>query len=245
MVRTRLDIELEQRGHARSRARARDAILRGTVTVNGQLASKPNQQVSGDDLIEVSDPTAEYVSRAAVKLIAGLEAGAVEVSGKVCADIGASTGGFTQVLLERGAAKVYAIDVGHDQLAGEIEQDDRVVSLPDTDARTLTRQTVGEPIELLVSDVSFISIVKALPAALSLCATDARAVVLFKPQFEVGPDHVGKNGIVIGGQAAAEAKERAIRFVEGAGFSLLGEVPSPIAGGDGNKEIVLVFRRIR
>ncbi len=119
--RIRLDLALEQRGLVQSRARARDAILRGTVTVNGVAAAKPSQMVGDDDRVDLNDPAGRYVSRAALKLIAGLDAGAIDVAGKICLDVGASTGGFTQVLVERGAAKVYAIDVGRDQLHGEIQ----------------------------------------------------------------------------------------------------------------------------
>lgn len=243
MSRIRLDLMLEQRGLMPSRARARDAILRGTVSVNGVRAKKPNQMVGEDDALTLDDPAAGYVSRAALKLIAGLGAGAIDVAGKTCLDVGSSTGGFTQVLLERGAARVFAVDVGHDQLHASLRGDARVVSLEGTNARDLDRELVPDPVDLMVSDVSFVSLTKVLAAPLRLCKPDAQAVLLFKPQFEVGRDFVGKGGIVTDTQAAARAMGDVVRFVEGHGFALKTQVASPIAGGDGNIETVLVFGR--
>jgi 23S rRNA (cytidine1920-2'-O)/16S rRNA (cytidine1409-2'-O)-methyltransferase len=241
--RTRLDLALEQRGLMPSRARARDAILRGTVSVNGAPAKKPNQMVGTDDVLTLDDPAAGYVSRAALKLIAGLEAGNIDAAGKVCLDVGASTGGFTQVLLERGAARVFAVDVGHDQLHESLRRDPRVVSLEGVNARELDREIIPETIDLVVSDVSFVSVTKVLAAALGLCGPKAEAVVLFKPQFEVGREFVGKGGIVSDLGASERAMAEVVAFVEGAGFALRARVLSPIAGGDGNLETVLVFGR--
>lgn len=243
MSRIRLDLALEQRGLMPSRARARDAILRGTVSINGVPAKKPNQMVDDGDALTLDDPAAGYVSRAALKLIAGLEAGGVDPAGKVCLDVGASTGGFTQVLTERGAARVYAVDVGHGQLHERLRAEPRVVSLEGTNARELDRETIPEPVALLVSDVSFVSVTKVLAAPLGLCAPEAEAVVLFKPQFEVGREFVGKGGIVSDTEANARALGEVVAFVEGLGFALRTQVVSPIAGGDGNVETVLVFGR--
>ncbi|WP_338722425.1 TlyA family RNA methyltransferase [Devosia sp. XK-2] len=243
MSRIRLDLALEQRGLMPSRARARDAILRGTVSVNGAAAKKPNQMVGADDILTLDDPAAGYVSRAALKLIAGLEAGAVDPKGKICLDIGSSTGGFTQALLERGAAKVFAVDVGHEQLHPSLREDDRVVSLEGVNARDLNRSTIPDPVTLLVSDVSFVSLTKVLAAPLGLCAPEAEAVILFKPQFEVGREFVGKGGIVTDAEATERALADVIGFVESAGLKLRTKVTSPIAGGDGNVETVLVFSR--
>jgi len=242
--RIRLDLALEQRGLMPSRARARDAILRGTVMVNGEPARKPNQMVGEADALTLNDPAAGYVSRAALKLIAGLDISAVEVSGRTCLDVGSSTGGFTQVLLERGAAKVYAVDVGHDQLHQRLRDDARVVSLEGTNARELDREIIPDAIDLLVSDVSFVSLTKVLAAPLALCGPAAQAVILFKPQFEVGRDFVGKGGIVTDLPASERAMADVIAFVEGAGFVLQARAVSPIAGGDGNVETVLVFARV-
>lgn len=243
MSRIRLDLALEQRGLLPSRARARDAILRGTVSVNGAPAKKPNQMVGDDDVLSLEDPASGYVSRAALKLIAGLEAGAVSVAGKTCLDVGSSTGGFTQVLLERGAAKVFAVDVGHEQLHESLRRDPRVVSLEGTNARDLDPDLIPEPIDLLVSDVSFVSLTKVLAAPLALCGPKAEAVILYKPQFEVGREFVGKGGIVSDNAASERALGAVVAFVEGAGFALRQTVISPIAGGDGNVETVLVFGR--
>lgn len=241
--RIRLDLALEQRGLLPSRARARDAILRGTVTINGVAASKPHQLVGQSDKLALSDPAASYVSRAALKLVAGLDAGGIDPSGKTCLDVGASTGGFTQVLMERGAARIYAVDVGHDQLHARLKGSARVVSMEGTNARDLTAEQIPEPIDLLVSDISFVSVTKVLAAPLALCGPEAAAVILFKPQFEVGRSNVGKGGIVTDETAIAAALAEVIAFVEAQGFRHRLSVPSPIAGGDGNVETVLVFGR--
>ena len=225
---------LEHRGLMPRRARARDAILRGTVTVNGEKAKKPNQMVGADDVLALDDPAAGYVSR---------DAGGIDVAGKVCLDVGSSTGGFTQVLIERGAAKVYAVDVGHDQLHESLRRNARVVSLEGTNARELDRETIADTIDLLVSDVSFVSVTKVLAVPLGLCGPNAEAVVLFKPQFEVGRDFVGSGGIVRDAEATERALGEVVAFIEGAGFVLRKRVVSPIAGGDGNVETVLVFGR--
>ena len=243
MSRVRLDLALEQRGLMPSRARARDAILRGTVSVNGEAAKKPNQMVGEADVLTLEDPAAGYVSRAALKLIAGLDAGEVDVAGKTCLDVGSSTGGFTQVLLERGAARVYSVDVGHGQLHESLRANPRVASLEGTNARELDRTLITDPVDVLVCDVSFVSVTKVLAAPLALCGPGAAAIVLFKPQFEVGRNFVGKGGIVSDEAAEARAKSEVIGFVVSQGFTLMAEVVSPIAGGDGNVETVLVFRR--
>ncbi len=240
MTRQRLDRAIEARGLLPSRARARDAVLRGTVSINGTPASKPSQMVAETDEIAVADAAAAYVSRAALKLIAGLDAGGIDVAGKNCLDIGSSTGGFTQVLLQRGAAKVIAVDVGHEQMVEPLRSDKRVTLLEDFNARDLTRAEAPDPIDLLVCDVSFVSIEKVLAAPLALCEPGAKAVLLFKPQFEVGREHVGKGGIVTNAEAIGEAKLRIALFLRTQGWQFITETPSPIAGGDGNREIVIV-----
>jgi 23S rRNA (cytidine1920-2'-O)/16S rRNA (cytidine1409-2'-O)-methyltransferase len=241
--RIRLDLALEQRGLVPSRARARDAILRGTVTINGVVAHKQNQMVARDDKLALSDPAANYVSRAALKLVAGLDAGQIEVAGKTCIDVGASTGGFTQVLMERGASRIYAVDVGHGQLHERLKGSERVVSMEGVNARDLTPELIPEPIDVLVSDVSFVSVIKVLAGPLALCPPTADAVVLFKPQFEVGRPNVGKGGIVTNEPAIATALQDVIAFMAAQGFAHRQSVTSPIAGGDGNVETVLIFRR--
>lgn len=241
--RIRLDLALEQRGLLPSRARARDAILRGTVTVNGVTAAKPHQMVGPTDTLALSDPAANYVSRAALKLVAGLDAGGISAEGKTCLDVGASTGGFTQVLMERGARRIYAVDVGHDQLHQRLKGSDRVVSMEGVNARDLNAEIIPEPIDLIVSDISFVSVTKVLDAPLALCAEAADAVILFKPQFEVGRNNIGKGGIVTDETAIESAMAEVIAFIEARWFRHRLSVPSPIAGGDGNKETVLVFGR--
>ena len=241
--RIRLDLALEQRGLVPSRARARDAILRGTVTINGVEAVKPHQMVGRDDKLALSDPAANYVSRAALKLVAGLDAGGIDPSGRTCLDVGASTGGFTQVLMERGARRIYAVDVGHDQLHARLRGSDRVVGMEGVNARDLTPELIPEPIDLLVSDVSFVSVTKVLAAPLALCAPAADAVILFKPQFEVGRRNVGKGGIVTDQAAIDTALVDVVAFMAEHGFAHRRSETSPIAGGDGNVETVLVFGR--
>jgi 23S rRNA (cytidine1920-2'-O)/16S rRNA (cytidine1409-2'-O)-methyltransferase len=241
--RSRLDQALEARGLTPSRARARDAIRRGTVEVNGAVAKRPSQPVGPGDVITLDDPAAAYVSRAALKLIAGLDAGAIDPAGMVCLDLGASTGGFTQVLLERGAARVYAVDVGHGQLHPDLRDDARVISLEGVNGRDLGRDLVPEPIDLIVSDVSFVSILKVIFPVLALAAPGAVAVLLIKPQFEVGRQHVGKGGIVNDDAAVVAAIERITAAMGEAGWGRFFAVASPIAGGDGNRETVAGFRR--
>jgi 23S rRNA (cytidine1920-2'-O)/16S rRNA (cytidine1409-2'-O)-methyltransferase len=175
--------------------------------------------------------------------VAGLEAGGIDPAGLVCLDIGASTGGFTQVLLERGAARIHAVDVGHGQLHPRLRDHERVASREGVNARDLTAGTIPDPIDLLVCDISFVSVAKVLAAPLALCGPDARAVILFKPQFEVGRPHIGKGGIVTDQDAIDAALAEVIAFVAAQGFVHRHSVPSPIAGGDGNLETVLVFGR--
>ena len=243
MSRTRLDIALEQRGLVPSRARARDAILRGTVSVNGHLASKPNQQVSDSDVIALDDPAAGYVSRSALKLIAGLDSTGFSPRGKVCLDLGASTGGFTQVLAEREAKRIYAVDVGHGQLHPDVERLDNVVSLEGVNAKDLGPELIGEPIEMLVCDISFVSLSKVIEAPSALCAPGAEAILLIKPQFEVGRDHIGKGGIVQPGPHVEEAVAAVIAKMSNLGWILVARTPSPLKGGDGNIEQLAAFRR--
>ncbi|SDO39774.1 23S rRNA (cytidine1920-2'-O)/16S rRNA (cytidine1409-2'-O)-methyltransferase [Filomicrobium insigne] len=239
-MRQRLDQELVARGLARTRAQARDLILRGEVFVAGQAAAKPSQPVAADTEITITGDSAHYVSRGALKLIAGLDAFGFDPAGCVAIDVGASTGGFTQVLLERGAAKVYAVDVGRDQLHEELGEDPRVTKLESTDIRDLTADTVQEPVTALVADVSFISLKKALPAVLDLTAPGAWLVALVKPQFEVGREAVGKGGIVRDSvQRQTAADDIAAWIGARQGWRLSGIVESPISGGDGNKEFLL------
>ncbi|WP_417670706.1 TlyA family RNA methyltransferase [Roseibium sp.] len=244
MSKQRLDQHLVDLNHFPSRARARDAILRGTVRVNDSPCLKPAQKVAADAKIDVADPASSYVSRAALKLIAGLDAYHIDVSGKTCLDIGASTGGFTQVLLERGAAKVHAIDVGHDQLHESLSNDRRVCRRDGLNARDLTLEDLGgDHPQVLVSDVSFISLKLALPPALALAAPGAVGVFLIKPQFEAGRENIGKGGLVdpqIAEQTATTLKD----WLDSVPGWTAGElIPSPVKGGDGNAEWLLLGRK--
>jgi 23S rRNA (cytidine1920-2'-O)/16S rRNA (cytidine1409-2'-O)-methyltransferase len=239
--RLRLDELLVRRGLFASRSRARDAIARGAVMVDGRAAGKPGQPTALDAGIAVDDPARGYVSRAALKLAAGLDAFALDPAGTVALDIGASTGGFTQVLIERGAAKIFAVDVGHGQLAAGLAADPRVTSLEKLNARDLTAGHLdGAAPGFVVADVSFISLKLALPPALRLAAPGARCVLLIKPQFEAGRAAIGKGGL-LRDPAEGEAIAAALAQWLGAepGWRALGTVPSPIEGGDGNREFLL------
>lgn len=243
MPRVRLDEVLVRRGLAPSRARARDAILRGRVSVDGRPAAKPGSAVPDDAAIDVDDPALEWVSRAALKLVSGLDTFAFDVAGKTCLDIGASTGGFTQVLLARGAARIHAIDVGHGQLAPEVAEDPRVVSHEGVNARALTAADIADPIAVVVCDVSFISLRLALPPALALAEPGAMLVALVKPQFEVGREALGKGGIVRDPAEGERVAHAIADWLAAQGWTVLGRIASPIAGGDGNREFLLGARK--
>ncbi|MEX0644316.1 MAG: TlyA family RNA methyltransferase, partial [Parvularculaceae bacterium] len=201
---------------------------------------KPSANVYDGAKISVSGDVHPYVSRGGVKIEAALRTFEIDPDGKICLDLGASTGGFTDVLLRAGAAKVYAVDVGTGQLHASLAPNPRVVSLEKTHAKDLTCALIPEPIEILVCDVSFISLKKALPPALALCAPGAKLVALIKPQFELGPEKIGKGGI-----AAASAQDMAAMvdgmksWTEDCGWRVIDCIDSPIAGGDGNKEFLL------
>jgi len=228
-------------GAANSRARARDAIARGAVRVNGRVARKPGAPVGAADIVEIEDDGRTYVSRAALKLIAGLDHFKLDPAGRETLDIGASTGGFTQVMLERGAAHVTAIDVGHGQIDPSLAADRRVTNLERVNARDLSAGLLGgRHITALVSDVSFISLKLALPPALDLSAPGCFCVVLVKPQFEVGRAAIGKGGIVRDLGLAQRAAEDIERWLDAQpNWHSLGLCPSPIEGGDGNREYLL------
>jgi 23S rRNA (cytidine1920-2'-O)/16S rRNA (cytidine1409-2'-O)-methyltransferase len=243
--RIRLDEALVARGLAPSRARARDMVLRGTVLVAGAREDKPARKVGADQAVSVEDGAASYVSRAALKLVAGLDAFGFEPAGRTVLDLGASTGGFTQVLLERGAAHVIAVDVGHGQLDPALAADPRVTSLEGVNARDLDpSQLSGHSIEAVVADLSFISLRLALPPSLAMAELGAWGVFLVKPQFEVGRDLVGKGGIVRDPAAATGAAQGlAAWLTDQQGWNVTGLLPSPISGGDGNAEFLLGARK--
>ena len=236
----RLDLVLVERGLAPTRARAQGAIHAGHVRVGGRPAAKPADLVDEADEIELTAPEHPYVSRGALKLRHALDNFGLGPAGRTCLDIGASTGGFTQILLERGAACVVAVDVGRGQLALEIAGDARVRAIEGMNVKDLTRAIVPERIEFIVADLSFIGLAKALPAALALAEPGAHLVALIKPQFEVGPENVGKGGIVRDAALHEKTCDGLSRWLENEmNWRVLGVVPSPIEGGDGNREFLL------
>jgi 23S rRNA (cytidine1920-2'-O)/16S rRNA (cytidine1409-2'-O)-methyltransferase len=239
MTRVRADLLLVARGLAESRAKARAAIDAGGVRADGALVAKPSDLIAEAAVLEVT-PAHPWVSRGGVKLAHALEQFHVDPAGRICLDVGASTGGFTHVLLTRGAARVYAVDVGRGQLHTSMRDDARVVSLEKTDARNLTSALMPESPSLIVCDVSFIGAAKALATPLSLGAPSADLIVLTKPQFEAGPH---KNA-VLDEAVARDAAQLAIAGLDGVeGFGLVAAVDSPIRGGDGNLERLAHFRR--
>ena len=246
MNRTRLDIALVERGLMPSRARARDAILRGCVRIDMTICEKPGQLVGGGAELSIDDPAKSYVSRAAIKLIAGLDQFDLDPSGLTALDIGASTGGFTQVLLERRAHHVIAVDVGHDQMSASIRRDPRVSLLEGLNARDLQRHHLGgRPVGAIVCDVSFISIKIALPTALSLAAPGAWGLFLVKPQFEVGRKNIGRGGLVRSAKAAADCVQEVAGWLSAIdGWRVLGHAPAPLTGSKGNQEFLLAAGRI-
>jgi 23S rRNA (cytidine1920-2'-O)/16S rRNA (cytidine1409-2'-O)-methyltransferase len=233
---------LVERGVFESRARARAAIEAGLVAVDGKRVDKPATLVPPDAELSAQAPH-PWVSRGGVKLAAALDAFGIDPAGRICLDVGASTGGFTHVLLARGAARVYAVDVGRAQLHPTLAADPRVVSREATDARRLAETPLSEPVGLVVIDVSFISVRLVLPGLVASMAPGAELVVLIKPQFEAGRERVGRGGLVrdAGVRDAVAAEMRA--FVAGLGFSIVDLIPSPIVGGDGNHEFLLGARR--
>jgi 23S rRNA (cytidine1920-2'-O)/16S rRNA (cytidine1409-2'-O)-methyltransferase len=241
MTRKRADVILVERGFFASRARAQEAIAAGLVTVNGAPVRKASDTVPDEAVIAAQAPH-PYVSRGGVKLAAALDAFHIDPKGCICLDVGASTGGFTEVLLMRGAAHVYAVDVGHSQLHPKVAKDARVMSLESTDARSLSPALIPQPADLLVADVSFISLKLVLPAVVALLKPRASLAVLVKPQFEAGRDNV-KKGIVRDEAVHRAVCEDMTAFVASLGFEPLGLIPSPIEGGDGNREFLLGARR--
>ncbi len=242
-TRQRLDLLLTSRGLARSRSEARDLILRGAVLVAGRAAGKPAERHAEDLALQVVAGASGYVSRGALKLEAALDGFGLSVDGLIALDIGASTGGFTQLLLKRGARKVYAVDVGHGQLEASLAADPRVVSLEGQDARRLTRDDIREPPDFLVADVSFIALKLALPVPLHLMAERATLVALIKPQFELGADALDKRGVVRDGAGAAVVVDGIAAWLTAQNWHVLGSMPSPLPGREGNQEYLIAARR--
>ena len=239
MTRHRLDELLVERGHYASRSRARDAIARGTVAVDGVVAAKPAQNTNPESRIEILDEARAYVSRSALKLRSGINFFNISVKGLNCLDIGASTGGFTQVLLELGAKHVTAIDVGHGQLDKSLKSHPNVTSIEGLNARDLTAGHLKHSIDLIVCDVSFISLKLALPAALAIVKSGTHLIALIKPQFEAGRDAVGRGGIVSDPHEHDRVCKEISEFLTAENWQVTGITPSSIEGGDGNKEFLI------
>lgn len=238
----RLDLLLVERGLAPTRAKAQALILAGQVVVGETRVDKPGAQVPKDAPLRLKGEVLPFVSRGGLKLDAALEQFKLDVQGQVCADIGASTGGFTDCLLQRGASKVYAIDVGYGQLHEKLRNDPRVISRERVNARHLGEEELPEPIEVVVIDVSFISLKLVLPAVLARLSPGGLLVALVKPQFEVGPEKVGKGGVVRDPIARRQAIDDVSAFVAERGLSLIGLIDSPVPGPAGNVEALLVAR---
>ena len=240
--RSRLDTTLVTRGLFASREQAQSAIMAGQVKIGTRVALKPSELLGADDQIEIAE-LPKYVGRGGLKLEGALDFFGISVRGEIAVDIGASTGGFTDCLLQRGVAKVYAIDVGHNQLAWKIRSDPRVVALENVNARFLSREHVPEPADLCVIDVSFISLTLILPNAFDLLTPDGVIVALIKPQFELQPGDVGRGGIVRDPQLHQRAQDKISHFVAALGHQVVGIAPSVITGTDGNQEFFACLRK--
>lgn len=241
----RADMLLVRRGLAASRDRARNMITGGLVSIDGAVMTRPARRLAPDVTITVSAPDMAWVSRAALKLLGGLDAfPQLDPSGLHCVDIGASTGGFTEVLLSRRAAHVVAVDVGHGQIHPRVADDARVDSREGVNARSLTADDFITPPELIVCDASFISLTKVLPAVMQVAAPGAGLLALIKPQFEVGRAAIGKGGVVRDARAVRDAVAMVENWLAAdMGWQLLGTAPSPIDGQDGNREFLLAGRK--
>lgn len=237
----RLDIYLTSNGYADSRRRAKLLVTEGFVTVNGKTVTKASLDINESDEIVVSGDPIGYVSRGALKLKAAFETFSLSADGVVAIDVGASTGGFTEYLLNAGAKKVYAVDSGTDQLAEKLRSDERVVSMEKYNARNLLKEDFPIEPSLAVMDVSFISQTLIIPSLVKVLAKNAKFVSLIKPQFEAGRDAIGKGGIVKNPVSKAMSIKKVIDCAKENGFELCGLIKSPIKGGDGNEEFLAYF----
>ena len=239
-----LDVLMVQRNLAESREKAKALIMSGIVYVNGQKEDKAGTSFEETVQIEVRGRTLKYVSRGGLKLEKAMNRFGVELAGKVCMDVGASTGGFTDCMLQNGAVKVYAVDVGHGQLAWKLRNDDRVICMEKTNIRYVTPEDIGERIEFASIDVSFISLTKVLGPVKQLLTDDGQVVCLIKPQFEAGREKVGKKGVVREKSVHLEVIEMVMDYARSIGFGILGLEFSPIKGPEGNIEYLLYLQNI-
>ena len=239
MARQRADQLLVARGLAESRSRAQALIMAGAVFSGDRKIAKAGDLLAEEAALEVKGKDHPWVSRGGLKLDHGLSHFGFDVAGAVALDVGSSTGGFTDVLLSRGAAKVYAIDVGTNQLAWKLRQDPRVIVHEQTNARNLTAEIIPEPVDILVCDASFIGLAKVLEAPLRLARPGGKLIALVKPQFEAGREEVGKGGVVRDPDVHRRVCDAAAAWVESQGWTVLGVTESPITGPEGNKEFLL------
>ncbi len=240
---TRLDLAVFERGHTESREKAKALIMAGAVYVNGQKQLKAGTAVTDEDVIEVRGEKMPYVSRGGFKLEKAMHEFGLELTGKTCMDIGASTGGFTDCMLQNGAVKVYAVDVGYGQLAWKLRTDERVVNLERTNFRYVTENEVPDAIDFASVDVSFISLKIILPVLRERLADGGQAVCLIKPQFEAGKENVGKKGVVRDKAVHRDVIDTVTNFALEHGFSLLGLTFSPIKGPEGNIEYLMYIEK--
>ncbi len=243
MKKIRLDQLVFDLGLTESREKAKTTIMSGLVFVNGQRADKPGMQVAPDASVEVKGSALPYVSRGGFKLEKALKVFPINPAGKICMDCGASTGGFTDVLLKNGAARVYSIDVGYGQLAWSLRQDERVVNMERTNIRYISSEQVPEPIDIAVMDLSFISIKLVLPAVCALLKEGADIMCLIKPQFEAGREDVGKKGVVRDKAVHLSVIESVLQFAASAGLTVIGLDYSPIKGPEGNREYLCYMKK--
>lgn len=242
-MKKRLDIYLVEKGFFPSREKARAIIMAGQVYVAGQKSDKPGTAVDEDIQLEIRGDTLRYVSRGGLKLEKAVKVFPVSLTGAICADIGASTGGFTDCMLQNGAQKVYAVDVGYGQLAWSLRSDPRVVSLERTNIRYVTEEQIPEPLDFVSIDVSFISLRLVLPVAVRLLREGGQAVCLVKPQFEAGREKVGKKGVVRDRAVHLEVLEHAAGYAVENGFLLMGLDYSPVKGPEGNIEYLMYLQK--
>ncbi|MBR2465804.1 MAG: TlyA family RNA methyltransferase [Clostridia bacterium] len=238
----RIDLFIFERGYAESRTEAKGFIVGGHVKVNGRTVTKPSFEVNESDVIEVDKSSKKYVSRGGFKLEAALGAFDVSPRGKRCIDVGASSGGFTDCLLQNGAESVTAVDSGSGQMAASLRADARVNCIENFNARYMSKDDFGEPFDMAVMDVSFISATYIIPALREVLSEEADFICLVKPQFEVGRSALGKGGIVKSQAARESALKKVVDFAKSVGFSAVDNIESPIKGGDGNTEYLVHFK---
>lgn len=239
----RLDIAVLEAGYAPSREKAKAIIMAGQVYVNNQKVDKAGTEIKKDDVLEVRGNTLKYVSRGGLKLEKAMQCFPISLSGKICMDVGASTGGFTDCMLMNGAVKVYSVDVGYGQLAWKLRCDERVVNLERTNFRYVTDEQIKDKIDFASVDVSFISLMHILPNLSKLTADDAEAVCLIKPQFEAGKEKVGKKGVVRDKAVHTEVVQKVIGLAIQNGFSVCGLDFSPVKGPEGNIEYLIYLKK--